>query len=244
MMTILATLLLASAGANPSVTVTAKGTGYIATVDAFDVADEALVVAEIDRRATQLCAGKAVRWGKFGSVAKLVRKRPEASQMAGYYKQFECIAEVPRAFAAAPADWQPSAEDQAEARAFFERYYAKRDGGDFAAAAAMFSPSQGITRADLEARHRSDKLGPGKRRMTKVTWYINPEGADRQGVFTALDYVGDYQSLHLYCGYLVLYRIGQGAYEIVREEQTQFAKNEHAPDPAEFAAMRNAVCRE
>jgi hypothetical protein len=241
-MNILPTLLLAFVAANPSVTIKAKGAGYVATVDTFHVSDESAVGTEIDRQAAQLCAGKAVRWGKFGSVANLDRNRPEASQITGYYKEFECIDEKPAAFAAAPTDWQPSAEDQSEVRAFFERYYAKRDGGDFAAAAAMFSPAQGTTAMDLE--RTAEKLGPGSRRITKVTWYINPEGADRPGVFAALDFVGQYQTLHLYCGYLVLYRLRQGSYEIVREEQNKFAKNEHSPNAAELAAMRSAVCRE
>ena len=234
----------AAAASAPTITVASKSDGYIATTKPFAVTDEAAVEAEVSRQATELCAGKSVKWGTFGSEAKIDRQSEKAPEVANYFKEFSCAEVEQRDYAAAPADWKSSSADDADVRAFFDRYYSKRDGGDFSAAAAKFDPTQGMTLGSQVQREFNGKLGSGSRQVTKVTWYVNPDGADHPGVFVALDFVGRYKSMHFYCGYLMLYRIGQGSYDIVREEQNQYERNEHAPAPGELATMRSAFCRD
>ena len=77
-----------------------------------------------------------------------------------------------------------------------------------------------------------------------MTWYVNPEASDRPGVYAALDFIGSYSGVHLYCGYIVLYRLGEADYEIVREEQNTFNRSTEELNPDHLAAMRAATCRE
>lgn len=235
--------LLASA-ASPAVTIVPKGSGYLATAAPFAATDSITVDAEMDRRASELCTGRMVRWGKFGSNATISKNAVEVPKVTGYFKEFSCVIEQPRNGVAAPADWQPSPADDADVRSFFGRYYAKRDSGDFAAALAMFDPAQDLSLEADQQREFNAKLGSGRRRITNVTWYVNPEGAKQPGVYAALDFVGDYPSMHFYCGYLVLYRLAPGSYEITREEQNSFERAHEAPDPVQLAAMKAAACRD
>ncbi len=243
-MLISALLAIGSTGL-PAVTVKSSTDGYIATVPQFALDQTAAVDSDIADRATELCAGKDVKWGKFGSLTTL-GKKPGATppKVSGYYKEFSCVAAQPRNYAAAPADWQPSSSDDADVRHFFDSYYTKRDGGDFAAALAMFQPGEGFAKSLDEQRAFNSKLGTGQRRITHVTWYVNPDAAAHPGIFAALDFVGEYKSMHFYCGYLGLYRVGPGSYEIVREEQNMFERNDHAPDLSQLANMRTAACRD
>ncbi len=237
-------ILGAVATSDPNITITRRADGFVATIKPFAVAEQGAVDAEVDRRAGELCAGKSVKWGSFGSVVGIDRRSDKAPEITNYFKEFTCISLQPRAHAAVSADWKPSLADESDVRRFFDLYYAKRDSGDFSAAAAMFDPAQGIVLGSDEQRQFNAQLGVGSRQVIRVTWYVNPDGADRPGVFAALDFVGSFKSMHFYCGYLVLYRVGEGSYEIVREEQNQFARGHDEPDPAELASMRSTLCRD
>ena len=147
---------------------------------------------------------------------------------------------------AAPADWTPTAIDDADVRKVFETYYAKRDSGDSLGALKMFSREAKADPAEFGTRTRkfNAQLGPGRRRITAVSWEINPEAADRPGIYAALDFVGDYPAVHFYCGYIGVYRLGPGKYQIVREEENSFMRAKELPDPAQLTQMRAALCRE
>lgn len=243
---IAALLALAPAIGMPDITVKPSGTGYIARAGTFEAGQSTAVDADIARKAAELCAGKDVVWGKFGSQIAL-EKQPSATppKVSGYYKEFRCIVAETRAFLPAPADWKPSTADEADVRRFFDSYYAKRDAGEFAAALAMFQSgvqTDPVASAD-GFRAFNKKLGPGNRRVTAVTWEVNPSAADHPGVYAALDFVGNYPTSHFYCGYLGLYRRGPGSYEIVREEQNIFERSAETPDPVVLAQMRNEYCR-
>jgi len=242
-------LLLFSSGlvsAMPDITIKRSASGYTAAASTFDARITGDVDAEISRRAAELCRDQQVRWGKFSSQAKL-GKHPstEAAPVTDYIREFSCAPVEQSNYEPAPTDWQPNARDLQEARAFFERYYAERDSGDFLAALQMFAPSARGDSASWPAEMFSfnAKLGPGGRRITAVSWELNPEAAEHPGVYVAIDFVGDYPSTYFYCGYLGLYRRAPGSYEIVREEQNQFARADGKADPAQVAQMRAAMCR-
>ncbi len=140
-MLIAALITLAPATGMPDITVKASGTGYIAKAGTFEAGQATAVDANIAQKAAELCAGKDVEWGKFGSQISL-GKQPSATppKVSGYYKEFRCIIAETRSFLPAPEDWKPSTADEADVRRFFDSYYAKRDAGEFAAALAMFQP--------------------------------------------------------------------------------------------------------
>ena len=224
-----------------------SGQDHVVEVGTFSPAMVPAVDADIARRALDLCVGKQVRWGKF-ALEENLGKVPGAlpSQVKSYRREFSCIAADIRTYAAAPADWTASASDESDVRKVFAAYYGKRDSGDFAGAQAMLLPE---TRSELtswseQMRAFNIPLGKGSRRLTKITWYVNPEASDRPGVHAALDFVGTYPSVHFYCGYIMLYRLGPAEYEIVREEQNTFDRGTEVPNPDHLATMRAATCRE
>lgn len=238
---------LATAADLPTMTYSRNGDDHVVDVAAFEAAMGPAVEAAIARRASELCAGLQISWGKFAfdeHVAKVPGAVPSA--VKSYRREFRCIPAETRAATPAPADWTATADDERDVRGLFATYYAKRDGGDFAASRAMMSP---VTVADPAGYQEqmsgfNRTAGKGSRRVTKVTWYVNPTQSDRPGVYAALDFSGSFSGFHLYCGYLMLYRFGPGRYEIVREEQTSFVRNGETPDPAQLAQLRAATCRE
>lgn len=230
----------------PQITVKPLENGYRAEAATFDFWQNSAVFAEIERRAAELCHGKEVKWGNFASMTAL-GKDPGTTppKMSGYFQEFSCSQRDRRSYPPAPADWKPSPSDEADARRIFQTYYVRRDRGDFQAAFAMFKedvlgdPSGWAE----QMRTTNAKLGSGNRRVTGVTWYVNPQGADHPGVYAAVDFTGEFPSVHVYCGYLMLYRIGPGSYEITREEQNFFERGDEEANPEHLAQMRAASCR-
>lgn len=244
----LISLLVASQAAAiglPPVNIVGTDAGYRAEVAAFPATQEAAIHAEIVRRGEDLCRGKQVKMGKFGSLTKLEKQpTPMPATISGYSLEFRCVLSEPASYAALPADWQPSAQDEADVRRVFETYYAKRDAGEFDAAAAMFEPGvQEEPPSSEQQREFNRTLGAGRRRVAAVTWYVNRPDAPRPGAYIALDFIGDYPSLHIYCGYLMLYRAGPTRYEITREEQNIVQRGDATADRDQIAAMRAALCR-
>ena len=163
----------------------------------------------------------------------------------GYTKEFSCVAREQASYPAAPADWKASSADEQEAVAVLNSYYAKRDRGDFAGSFAMFQPGVlgDLVSWSAQEAVTNKKIGTGTRRVTGVTWYVNPDAAPHPGIYVAIDFVGDFPSTYFYCGYLALYRRGPGSYEITREEQNMFTHGDGKPDPTQVQQMRSAMCR-
>jgi hypothetical protein len=233
------------AAALPTITVERKAEGYLAKVARFDWRQQSSVDAEIARRAADLCGKKQVHWGKFRSFVRL-GKTPAAgpAPVSGYFKEFDCVAPDTMSYPRAPTNWQPSQSDIADAKAFLETYYKRRDSGDFGAALGMFAPNVVSDKANW-ATHvaaQNKQIGTGRRRVTGVTWYVNPDTAPHPGVYVAIDFVGEFPNTYFYCGYLALYRRGEGSYEITREEQNMFTHGQGTPDPANVAQMKAAMC--
>ena len=150
-----------------------------------------------------------------------------------------------RTYVPAQADWKSTAADEADVRRIFESYYASRDSGEFKAALAMFNSKARPESAAWPDKIRlfNSALGAGKRRITGVTWYVNPPSAEVPGIYAAVDFVSDYPNVHFYCGYVVFYRLEPGSYEIVREEQNAFHRGDGDANPDHLAQMRAAACR-
>jgi hypothetical protein len=101
-------------------------------------------------------------------------------------------------------------------------YFSARDGKRFADAYANFSQSQKQTvpfdgwKGQLEEFY--NKAGAlEERRITKVTWYKNPSNA-KPGIYAAVDFIGQFHNLALYCGFVAWHQQMDGSFELVREE--------------------------
>jgi hypothetical protein len=229
----------------PPLKVSPIADGYRVEVTSFDMSREAHVNGEVERKASELCGAKHINWGKFGSEA-IIEKDPAkgSPKITGYYKEFQCVDEKEPVASSISSDWKATEADDADVRRIFVAYYAKRDRGDFQGASSMMSMDTRPSESDYpRLRDFNKALGKGTRRITNVTWYVNPASAPRLGAYAALDFVGQYESPHLYCGYLILYRQGPNAYEIVREEQNLVGRTAEMIDPVQLEQMRAGMCR-
>ena len=243
-MMLLAALLAQAVDRPPSIGIRKTGSGFRAEVPTFDVSWEAKVNGEIERQAAALCGDKQVDWGKFGSNVKVEKDPTKPTRVSGYFKEFSCIVPQERPVASISSDWKATEIDEGDVRRQFESYYTKRDAGDFEGSSAMLSADVKPDKSSYpRLREFNQALGKGSRRITGVTWYVNPASAPRLGAYAALDFIGEYTGMHLYCGYLILYRLGPGKYEITREEQNAFHRNDQPVDPAQLEQMRAATCR-
>lgn len=231
----------------PQITVRPRAGGFVLEAKPYDLTITSAVDAEIARRAEGQCAGKSVAWGKFESKNKLGRlPLKKAARVTRDRRAFTCVESREPISVVAPEGWTPSLADDADVRRLFETYYAKRDTGDILGARYMLSPE---TRSDLtewgaQVRKFNQQLGRGRRRITAVSWEINPQAADRPGIFAAIDFVGDYPEAHFYCGYIGLYRFGPGKYQIVREEQNSAIRADGKMDASQLSQIRSAMCRD
>lgn len=237
---------LASADTAPRAQVAVTKDGFSATAPIFQSRHLTSVEDQVRRDAAARCAGQQVDWGRFTWVEEL-GKNPgqDIPTIKEYRRDFRCVEARTVSEARAPEDWQATAADEADARRFFNRFVTARDAGSPEVALAMFEPG---TVEDAKAWMEGTAVfnatvGPGNRRITGVTWYVNPQQATRPGVFVAIDFVGDHAKLHFYCGYVGLLRKGPGDYRIVREEQNIFERGDGTADPAQIAASRAALCR-
>jgi len=238
--------LMLGLAALPVMTIDQTTKGYVAKIATFDARQQAEVDAEVARRAASLCGDRDVHWGEFSSVAKIGKNpRVEPAPVTGYTKEFSCVVRSQASYPAAPAEWKASSADEKQAVAVLNSYYAKRDRGDFAGAFEMFQHGVlgDLASWSAEEATTNKKIGKGTRRVTGVTWYVNPDGAPHPGIYVAIDFVGDFPSTYFYCGYLALYRRGPGSYEITREEQNMFRHGDGKPDPAQLKQMRATMCR-
>lgn len=146
--------------------------------------------------------------------------------------------------APAPADWRATARDEADVRAATNRYFAAIDAGDAARAHAMWSADQQsatpleVRSADLQ-RFRAEAGAPGVHRVARLTWYVNPPGAPRPGIYVAADYERAYAGLRFNCGYLIWLREGEGRYVLIREETSIVSARDASDSPEAIAQARS-----
>ncbi|HYI48075.1 MAG TPA: hypothetical protein VEX35_06375 [Allosphingosinicella sp.] len=149
----------------------------------------------------------------------------------------------------APADWRATERDEADARAATERYFAAVDAGDAARVHAMWSAGrQAATPLEERAAQlrgfRAQAGRPGRHLIARLTWYVNPDGADRPGIYVAADYERSYSGFFVNCGYLVWFREAPGRYELIREETGIIGAGDAPNTPEGIARARSlARCR-
>lgn len=203
----------------------------------------------ITSRAAQLCGGlypQLLRY-RFSGDEALAPAGGRSSRFE-VVQQFACLdaPPPPAAGAPVPSDWQPTAEDERQVRTLTEQYFLAVDVGDASRVHQFWSASQREetsleTRASELADFRRQAGAPGTHRIAKMTWYVNPQGAPRPGVYVAVDYERDYARFALNCGYLIWFMEGAGHFVLTREETSVLARDDVGPSPNAPSELRTIM---
>lgn len=203
-------------------------------------------------RAIEICRGRYPLLARYRFSGN-ERVAPDGSRSSSFEVNQEMTCSdappAPSADRPAPADWQASPGDEAEARAATLAYFRAVDAGDAARVYGMLSADNRATetledRTETIRAFRAQAGTPGAHRIVALTWYVNPPSAPRPGIYVAADYERSYSGLLVNCGYLVWFREGPGRYALVREETGIVARGSIPDTPADLAQARAmARCR-
>lgn len=238
-MSILLALLLAQSG--PDIAVERRSVDeFVLTVAPFELTSAQNIQARLEAKAKELCGARSVHHGKFAFETKVATEKREPSQVVGGYRQeFQCVDDAAPVAAVVPDDWKPSETDIAAGRSFALRYFELRDAAEYDKAFAMIEP--GVEAHEdwvRRAKTFSAEAGPVQQRaIVKLTWYVNPAGAPKPGVYLAVDHAARFPRLDTYCGYLILHRDAAAGYAITREE-TNILRSDPAGTPQQLESSR------
>lgn len=211
----------------------------------------------IAERAIRACSGRYAQLGHYTFVGnERVLNRDgssvDPSPRFAIHQEYICLDAPPPPAQGAPvaADWQPSPADENEVATQTQHYFDLIDAADAQGVLAMMTE---LNRAgmDLQERQaqmnafRRDAGAPGERRIIHTTWYVNPDGAPVPGVYVAIDFERSFSRMLVYCGYIVLYRGGDGHYRLAREDIGQVPQPTPGSSPLPLAQARQmAQCRD
>jgi len=202
--------------------------------------------------ATQVCAGRTARMGVY-RFWKSEAMAP-ATDVAGsqtFEQQLSCGGGAIATDPGRPApSTPPTADDERWIREQTLAYLTALDEGDAAFARtledpASLSPDGGVRDADRVAFAKAQ--GPSQdRRVLRVTWYDDPQGAPRPGRYVAADYDADFGQGAFYCGYLMWYLMADGQFRIQRAEHGQLERElANSLTPGQRADVRKQLaCRD
>jgi hypothetical protein len=197
-------------------------------------------------RAQEICGSRYPIGGRYRFTGD-ERISPQGDRLSSFQVRQELTCSDTPPFAPsgdrAPDGWQPSERDTREILALSQRYFAAVDGGDAEAAHAMWSVDQQAETPVAERRRGIEEFrrqaGPsGADPRMRLTWYVNPDGAPRPGIYVAADYERSYANLALNCGYLIWYREGDARYRLTRQENTIVARTATPLSAEQLAPVR------
>ncbi|MCR5872380.1 MULTISPECIES: hypothetical protein [unclassified Sphingomonas] len=197
---------------------TVPGKGYAAVVDTFPVSQLTSVGDRISALAKQRCGRLSARMGRYKYFTSTDAQGRAA--LTQYRASFTCYDPATDPYERAPADWKPSAQDQADLTAFAERYMGLLDRADYVAGMPMMEPMLEIEKDEwLSVPNMLKQYAGGKGRWTLQTlgWVNNPEGASHPGRYAFVKVTGTYPKIATYCGTLVIYRQRPGSYLITQQ---------------------------
>lgn len=208
----------------------------------------------IARRAMDICGTRYPIAGRYRFVGN-EHVAPDGVRGASAFEvrqELTCsdTAPAPPAGRLAPAGWQASARDEADVRAATMSYFAAVDAGDAARVHAMMPPTRQAeetvaARAEAMRSFRAEAGTPGAHRILRLTWYVDPAGAPRPGIYVAADFERAYSGVLAVCGFVVWYREEAGRYSLTREETNIAARGSGTDTPAARAQARAmARCRD
>lgn len=197
---------------------TVPGKGYAAVVETFPVAQLTSVSDRISLLAKQRCGRLSARMGRYKYFTSTDAQGRAA--LTQYRASFSCYDPATDPYERAPADWKPSAQDQADLTAFAERYMGLLDRADYVAGMPMMEPILEIEKDEwLSVPNMLKEHAGGKGRWTLETlgWVNNPEGASHPGRYAFVKVTAAYPKIAAYCGTLVVYRQRPGSYLITQQ---------------------------
>lgn len=205
--------------AQPAIKIeTVPGKGYAAVVETFPVAQLTSVSDRISALAKQRCGRLTARMGRYKYFTSTDARGRAA--LTSYRASFTCYDPATDPYERAPADWKPSAQDQADLTAFAQRYMGLLDRADYLAGMPMMEPILEIEKDEwLSVPNMLKAHAGGKGRWTLQTlgWVNNPEGASHPGRYAFVKVTGSYPKIAAYCGTLVIYRQRPGSYLITQQ---------------------------
>jgi hypothetical protein len=197
---------------------TVPGKGYAAIVETFPVAQLTPVSNRISALAKQRCGRLSARMGRYKYFTSTDARGRAA--LTNYRASFTCYDPATDPYQRAPADWKPSAQDQADLTAFAQRYMGLLDRSDYLAGMPMMESILEIEKDEwLSVPNMLKQHSGGQGRWTLQTlgWVNNPEGAAHPGRYAFVKVTATYPKIAAYCGTLVIYRQRPGSYLITQQ---------------------------
>jgi len=118
------------------------------------------------------------------------------------------------------------AEDDQLAEKAFKIYYHAKDSGQYEKAYKMFAPDYKndflLDKFKSVVEDFNKKSGPVKeRKINKISWVDNPPGGQGalEGKYAAVDFMGRFEKINKYCGYIIFRQSSTGELQVVREEE-------------------------
>lgn len=220
----------------------------ITVPDSSDVARAQTLLAPTAQR---LCGAMPFRFGRyrFAATESVATGGARTAAAVELEQELHCGGEAPvqEPVAVPRADWQPAPADDQAVRQATDLYYAARAGGRYAEAHAMLSDRMQdlspLAAFSDAARAETVRFGPGRRRVVAVTWYNSPPEAPVAGIYAALDFVGDYERLHLLCGYAIWLLQPDGGWRLIRTEEAVVQRSPESEPGADVLAQMRAQFR-
>lgn len=197
-------------------------------------------------RAMELCRGRYPDLGRYSfDGEEPIAGGPTAGTRPYTVRQeLACRDAVPTppAGPTVPAEWKATEADIERAMAATMSYFANVDRGDGSQIERMLSEemrslSEPAERAEALKAFRREAGAPGKHRVVRVTWYVNPPGV-KPGAYAAVDFERQYANFSVSCGYLIWHRQADGSLLLTRQEIGNAPKAAADAQPlAELRAM-------
>ena len=134
------------------------------------------------------------------------------------------LAALPPLRPAAAAEWAPTAQQKDAANSLLDKYLGLMSAGSAEAAYGLMTESyrSTVTPADFERDFSRNYAETGKltgQKVLHVEWLKDPPNSERPGVFAAIDITLQFERVHLYCGYVILFQAPEGGdFQVMRHE--------------------------
>jgi hypothetical protein len=209
--------MLAAAAGQPEIKVEpVPGRGYAATVAAFEADQYTPMLDRIKVLASQRCGKLSVRFGRYFFDNQIDVERG-VTVIKNFRQAFSCYDPATDPYKPVPADWKPSADDTAAAKALAVRFLDNLDKGNGATLRPMMDPALEATTEEMNRFSREAKMhqtGPGAFTARLDGWLNNPEDAAYPGAYAYFAVLSSHPGIAGTCGGLLLYRVSAGKFVI------------------------------
>jgi hypothetical protein len=139
--------------------------------------------------------------------------------------------------------WRPTEMQHGIILELTRRYFRLKDADNFEQVRQFLAPS--LPFGDWRASSEKFNKQAGEvryRKVEKVTWYKDPPNAFAPGLFTAVDFTGQFANIDIYCGFVVWHRGEDNMTRLLREEQNYISREmQQKMSSDELTAMRKKL---